>query len=144
MQVTTAPKYVRATVFTSLAVATLPTAFLVLAYMDYLSPNWDPVGDSGAVQGFMVIFLAAAMAVGYAATAFPAAARRLFRVQKLRVGTLLGLLAAWLIVASLVFATAASLLVGGLSLLVPLAVIFFVAASVLCLPFTPLWLWLAK
>jgi hypothetical protein len=144
MRTAAAPRYTRATAGTMLAVATLPTAFLVLAYMDYRSSNWDPQGDSGAVQGFMVIFLAAVMSIGYVAVAFPAAARRLHRLEKLRVASLVGLLAAWLIVASLVFATAASLLVGGLTLIFPLAVILYVAASMLSLPFAPLWLWLAK
>lgn len=138
------PRYLRATLATVLAVAVLPVTFLVFAYLDYQSPNWDPDGDSGAVQGFMVIFLATLLVISYVATAFPAAARRLHRLQKLRAGPFVRVLAVWLIFASAILATAVSLLVGGLLLVVPLTFILFCLGAVLCLPFGPFWLWLAK
>ena len=144
MHPATLPRYFRATLFTVLAVAAIPVAFLAFAYIDYRSPSWDPEGDSGAVQGFMVIFLAAVLATTYTAVAFPAVARVLHRRQRLAIGPFLKALAIWLFAASLFAAIAASLMVGGLSLTLPLALILFSLASVLTLPFTPLWLWLAR
>lgn len=138
------PRYFRATVLTALAVAMLPVNVLVFGYLDYQSPNWDPVGDSGAAQGFMVLFLATLLAVCYVATAFPAAARRLHRLQKLSAGSFVKVLSVWLIVASALLSTVASLLVGGLWLVVPLTLILFSLGALLVLPFCPFWLWLAK
>lgn len=137
-------RYVKATALTVAAVAAIPVAFLVLAYLDYQSPNWDPEGDSGAVQGYMVMALATAMAVGYVAVAFPAVARRLQKTQELRARKFIAALAVWLLAASLIAATGASLLVGGMSLVAPLGALLFVMGSVLCLPFAPLWIRLAK
>lgn len=138
------PRYFRATLATVLAVAVLPVTFLVFAYLDYQSPNWDPYDDSGAVQGLMTIFLAALLAIGYAAAVFPAAARRLHQLHNLRAGPFVKVLALWLVVASALVATVCALLVGDLSLAVPLTFMLFFLSAALCLPFFHFWLWLAK
>lgn len=138
------PHYLRATLATVVGVAIVPITFLAFAYLDYQSPNWDPDGDSGAVQGFMIIFLAALLAISYAATAFPVAARRLHRLKKLRAVPFIRQLAAWLLLASALLAMAGSLLVGSLALMLPLTVILFFLVAALCLPFGLFWLWLAK
>jgi hypothetical protein len=138
------PRYLRATLLTVAAVAVLPTSFLVLAYIDYRSPNWDPEGDSGAVQGYMLIFLVTILATSFTAVSFPAAANRLHRRQSLRPAQFFKVLSVWLGIASVLFAVVVSLLIGGLSFILSLSVLLFVLASVLVLPFSPLWLWLAK
>lgn len=137
-------RYVKATLLTALAAAMLPVGFLLLAYLDYRSPQWDPEGDSGAVQGFMIIALATSLSIAYVLVAFPVAARSLHKASQLRPGSFSKLLALWLGALSLVVAAAVSLQLGGLSLWLPLALILFVAAALLTMPFTPLWLWLAR
>jgi hypothetical protein len=138
------PRYVKATLLTALAAALLPVGFLVLAYFEYKSPQWDPEGDSGAVQGFMVIALATTLSILYVLVAFPVAANTLRKASKLR-GTSFGkLLAMWLGGISLVVAAAVSLQLGGLSLWLPLALVLFLISALLTMPFMPLWLWLAR
>jgi len=138
------PRYLRATLITALAVATLPGGFLFFAFVDSLSPRWDPDGDSGAIQGFISIFLATLMAIGYTMVAFPTVAHRLDRRKKLRLGPFVVVLISWLLVTSFLVAIAMSWQLGALSLAVRLAFVLFATGTVFCLPFAPLWLYLAK
>lgn len=144
MRAAARPRYLKATAWTAVAVALIPAVLLTLAYIDFQSPQWDPKSDSGAVQGFMIIFLAAAVAVMYVVVAFPAAARILYKRGRLGPGAFSKLLAVWLAATSMVVGGAVSLLLGDLGGWIPLALIMFVMAAVLTMPFMYLWLRLSQ
>lgn len=144
MQPITSLRYVRATLITVCAVALVPAVFLGIAYSDYRSPNWDPVDDSGAVQGFMFIAAAAALSIAYSGIAFPLAARWLHARGRFTGANFIITHAVWLAFASLLAAAGTSLLLGEISVLLPFALLLFGLSAMLSLPFTALWLWLAK
>jgi hypothetical protein len=137
------PRYVKATLLTALAAALLPASRLVLAYLDYTSPQWDPQADSDAVQGFMISALATSLALLHILVAFPVAGRRLHQARHLGPAPFIKLVALWLVALCFVVAGAISLQVGGLSFWLPLALVLFCTAALLTLPFTRLWLWLS-
>ncbi|MCZ2498112.1 hypothetical protein GN316_15205 [Xylophilus sp. Kf1] len=137
------PRYIRATFFTLISISLLPLSFLAFAYHEYKSPNWDPNGDSGAIQGFVYILVATLIFVCYATVAFPAVACRLHRRQNLRARPFLAALAGWLFGISVIFAVAFSIYAESFFPFVPLTLILFSLGAVICLPFGFMWIRLA-
>ncbi|WPB55379.1 hypothetical protein [Xylophilus sp. GOD-11R] len=141
----TSQRYLKATILTSLAICLMPLSLSASIYHEINSPNWDPNGDSGAIQGFAACFIAAVFGVLYAAIAFPVLASRLHRRHELRACAFISTLADWLFIASFIAATGICFYAGdGWILCVPIALGLFAIAAAVCLPFAPLWMWLAK
>jgi len=138
------PRYVRATLGTSVAIALLPGLLLWSGYTDYHSPGWDPNSDSGAVQGFVFFGIAAAMAFAFALVAFPAAAKFLHTRGRLLRFHFFKLLVAWLAALSVVLGLAVGGMLGSFVMFFPVSLMFFFIASLLVLPFAALWLRLAS
>ena len=136
-------RYVRATALTVVAVAILPAAFLGLGYEAMHSPDWDPNGDSGAVQGFLLFFVFAVIAVLYAGAAFPSAAALLNNQGRFSKPEFLRLLRIWLAVLSLFLALAVGA-ASSLVMLVPIGLLLYCVVTLLALPFAHLWFRLAK
>ncbi|MCW5604031.1 MAG: hypothetical protein KIT18_05745 [Burkholderiales bacterium] len=143
-------RYVRATVLTALAVATVPAAFFAIALWEFHSPAWDPTDDSGAVQGFALLGVAAAVAVGGSATVFPLVGRFLLKAGSLTTIKFLTYSAACLVLIALAISVATVPLLG-LSLerfatlvhILTVSAILVTVAAALALPFCWLWLRLA-
>jgi hypothetical protein len=135
-------RFLRASLLTGLAVSALPGIFFIFAYLDFVSPQWDPANDSGVVQGYWFLGISSALAVIFALVAFPTAAfllRNKFSRWRF-LGTLFVFLAVLSTGASLV--TASSL--DDLRLTYAFGPLFLVSASILTLPFAWLWVILAR
>jgi hypothetical protein len=137
-------KYFRATALTVIATTLIPLLLMYSAYEDYLSPDWDPNGDSGVVQGFFIFFIAAATAVLFSAIAFPAAASVLQRQGRFSQAHFFRLLRVWLAILSFIVALIGAWFSGSLLIVIPLSVLLFCIVTLLTFPFAHLWLWLAK
>ncbi|MGA0572873.1 hypothetical protein ACO2Q9_19325 [Variovorax sp. VNK109] len=144
MQSVETPRYVRATLLTTLAVVALPLVFFSAAYWDYQSAAWDPTDDSGAVQGYAVLFFIAALAVLYVALAFPIVGLALHRANRLVaepfIRSLGKLLAAISVLAGIILAVA----FGDFRIAIPAAFLICYAVAILSWPFAHLWLWIAR
>lgn len=141
---TPSPRYIKATLITAFAVALLPALFLWSAYADYMSPDWDPSGDSGAVQGFIFIGIASALAVSFASVAFPMTARFLHVRGELTASRFVKVLAVWLAVLSGLTGLAAAGALGSFSGFFSVGLMVFAIAGVLALPSAVLWFKLAQ
>jgi hypothetical protein len=137
-------KYARATVLTVAATALVPSLFMYLAYDAYRSPNWDPSGDSGAVQGFFIIFIAFTIAIAFTAAAFPAAAAVLQRQGRFTKSHFFRLLRVWLAILSVIVALVGAWDSGSLFMAIPFGIMLFCFVAILAFPFAHLWLRLAK
>lgn len=138
------PRYLRASTLTACFALALPVTFLVLAYLDFASPSWNPQEDSGAIQGYMFIGLVTALIAGFVSAVFPAVGAHLHRKGKLNITSLVKVLAIVLACASFALALAASLASDGLGDVLLLAVLVFSMSAPFLLPLAPLWLWLAQ
>lgn len=140
-------QYLKATLWASGIYLVLPAAFLYLGYADMQSPEWD-TNDSGAVQGFAIIFLATLSALACVTVAFPLIAKKLQPNFTARKWVYLNILAVWLvsIIAACVFwyytgvSNAASIINHALGLSLLLTII----GLVLLLPAMFIWLRVAK
>jgi hypothetical protein len=134
MVLSTSPRYLRATLWTTLAVAVTPAVPCALSW-----PYWD-------VPSMVFYAVVVVAALAYAAVAFPAAARHLHRRQRLNGRSFAITLATWLVVVSVAFTAVVAVLTSNLSpsfmLLLPFLMV--AAISLLTLPFEPLWLRLAR
>jgi hypothetical protein len=139
-----APRYLRATALTVIAVSVLPALFMALGWADYYSPDWDPKGDSGAVQGLAFFSGIAAFAITFAAGAFPATAAFLWKQGRYEKPQFYKVLRIWLAIPSLVAALAISALSGSLLMFIPIGLLFFCVVALLAFPFAPLWFWLSQ
>lgn len=135
--------YIRATVCTVVAVAIIPLVFVGLGYESMHSPDWDPNGDSGAVQGFVFISLACALAVFFACTAFPLAAARLKKQGRFVKSEFLKLLRIWLAIVSALLGLSLGAM-GSLIMFIPISLLCYCIVSLLALPFAHLWYKLAN
>ena len=135
-------RFLRASLLTGLAVGALPGVFFLFAYLDFISPQWDPANDSGVVQGYFVLGVSSVLAVMFALVVFPATAFLLRRkFSRLRfVGALFVLLAVFSIGAGLAVASG----LGDHRLAFAFGPFFLALASVLTLPFAWLWVTLAR
>jgi hypothetical protein len=135
------PHFLRASLLTSFAVAALPGVFFLVAYVDFVSPQWDSANDSGVVQGYFFLGVSSLLAVMFALVAFPATAFFLGRnFSKGRfVGALLVLLS--VISGGVGLATASAL--GDYKMGYVFAALFLAVASILAVPFAWLWIKLA-
>jgi hypothetical protein len=137
------PRYLRATLLTSAAIATLPAGLLALAIVDLMTRGVRNTNDSGAAQGFLMFLAAGAFAVAFSLLAFPLAARRLHRVGKYPLGFFR---LVWVWLACAVGVLSAALAVAERSLLTFgfAALFLFLFATLLCMPFAKLWIKLAQ
>jgi hypothetical protein len=137
-------KYARATFFTMAAMTLVLSLFVYLAYDAYHSPTWDPIGDSGAVQGFFIIFIAIAITIAFTAAAFPAAAAVLQRQGRFTQSHFFGLLRVWLAIISIVVALVGAWDSGSLFMAIPFGIMLYCFVAILAFPLAHLWLRLAK
>lgn len=136
-------RYARATALTVVAVAAIPGSFLWFSYEAMSSPDWDPNGDSGAIQGFLAFSIAAAIAILYAGAAFPSAALLLTWQGRFAKPEFLRVLRVWLAALSIVVALAIGA-ISSLVMFVPVSLLLYCIVMVLAFPFAHLWYWLAK
>lgn len=140
-------RYIRATVLTAIAVATVPAVFFAIALWEFNSPSWDPTDDTGAAQGFALLGVAAAIAVGASATVFPLVGRSLSKAGSLTTIKFVAYSAACLLLIAFAISVATAPLLGfnlgrfaTLIHILTVSAILVTVASVLALPFC--WLWL--
>lgn len=134
------PRYLRATLITAIAMALLPALFLWSSYTDYVSSDWGPTDDSGAVQGFIFIGISCILVVGFSSAAYPMAAHLLHARRELTALRFVKVLTIWLATLSGVIGFS----LGAFSSFFSIGLMFFVIASSLVLPFSVLWLRLAR
>lgn len=139
-----APRYFRATLVTALTVALLPAGLLWLSYSAYMSPNWEPLGDSGAVQGFAFLGVASAVTIGFVVIAFPMAARFLHTRGEFTTVRFIKVLAVWLASLSALFGFSLGGVLGSLTACFTIGLMLFFIVGLLALPFSPLWFKLAQ
>lgn len=137
------PRYFRASVITTAAVAALPALVFAWGLWSFMSPDWD-TDDSGAAQGFVFFTVSSLLAVTTSAIVFPVVAAMLRRRGRLSFMRL----ALWSVVGvALLSATAAAALSvpfgfwsgsPQVGLLAVFFAFFLVVASVPALPFAVL------
>lgn len=135
-------RFLRASLLTGLAVAALPGVFFLFAYLDFISPQWDPANDSGVVQGYFFLGISSVLAVIFALVAFPITAFLLR--EKFSRGRFLGALFVFLAVLSMGAGLATASVLDDLRLTYAFGAFFLVLASLLTLPFAWLWVILAR
>jgi hypothetical protein len=143
------PRYFRASVITTAAVAALPALFFAWGLWSFMSPDWD-TDDSGAAQGFAFLTVSSLVAVTTSAIVFPAVAAMLRRRGRLSVMRL----TLWSVVGVAMLSAAAAVALSvplgfwsgspQVGLLAVFFAFFLVVASVLALPFAALWLKMAN
>lgn len=138
------PHYLRATLITALAIAALPTLFILVTYREYTSPAWDPNGDSGAVQGLVFFFVAAAISIVFSSVAFPSAATSLHRQGRFSKPQFFKLLRVWLAILCVVVGLGVAGASGSLFMAIPVSLFLFCIVALLAFPFAHLWLRFAK
>ncbi|OZG69919.1 hypothetical protein BTA51_28710 [Hahella sp. CCB-MM4] len=140
-------QYLKATVWASGIYLVVPVALLSLGYFEMQSPEWD-TNDSGAVQGFIFIFLASLSALACVAVAFPLIAKKLQPNFTTRKWVYLNILTVWLasFIASCVFwyYAGASDSPSIINHAVGLSLLLTVIGLVLLLPAMFTWLRVAK
>lgn len=134
------PRYLRATVGTTLSVGCVPLLILLVAF---LSVRGTAIEASEA-QGFAVISGAVLFSVCFTAIAFPAVAHYLHGQNKLSRTYFYRTVFVLLALVSLLFCALWALAVEGDLGLLLMAPGLFVAASLITLPFRSLWLRLAQ
>jgi hypothetical protein len=139
-----APRYLRATLLTVAVVSILPVVLLAAGLHAYHSPDWDPQGDSGAVQGLALFGFIAAAAIAFTASVFPAAGAVIWKQGRFRTSDFYKILSAWLAALALVGGLAISLLSGSLLMAFPLILLIFFLVALFSFPFAKLWMWLAS
>jgi hypothetical protein len=138
-------RYIFPSVVTCLAVATIPVAFFVLLALAMRSPSWNSDGDNGVAVGSLILGSYAAILVVYAALAFPSIAFWLHRRGSYRRAAFVSANAAGLLLLSLAVAAIVSVSVfGSSSVYLSQLQLMLAGSAVLCLPFSLLWLRLAK
>ena len=135
-------RFLRASLLTGWAGAPLPGVFFLFEYLDFISPQWDPTDDSGAVQGYFILGVSSMLAVMFALVACPTVAflfRRKFSCLRFG-GALFFLLAVLSLGAGLVVASG----LGDFRLAYAFGPLFLVLTGILTLPFAWLWATLVK
>jgi hypothetical protein len=134
----------KATVATLCAVGFLPLLFFGFALLDFHSESWDPQNDSGTVQGYFFLAIAALVSILNAGVAFPLLARVLRRYKKLTLRNFLIVQAVWVVLGSFFAAFIVSWIIGSSSSKFSLMLIFICASSIFSLPFAILWFRISK
>jgi hypothetical protein len=130
---------------TSLAVAILPALFLCLLIADMNSPTWDPNGDNGVFSGAVILAFGALVMIAYAALGFPLVGFWLQRLGRYRRATFVIANFAGLVLVSLGITALVSLpIFGGGAVYFRLFVMMLAMVVLLCLPFSLLWMRLAR
>lgn len=132
------PRYIRATVGTTLAVMATPLLLLVATILSVRST------EASEAQGFAVIAAVVLFSVCFTAIAFPAVARHLYSRNKLSRSHFYRAVFILLALVSFVFCALWALAVEGDWGFLFMAPGLFVAASLIALPFRSLWLRLAQ
>lgn len=140
-------QYLRATVWASGVYLVVPVVFLFLGYVEMQSPEWG-TNDSGAVQGFIFIFLATLSALSCVVIAFPLIAKKLQPNFTTRKWVYLNILTVWLaaFIVSCVFwhYAGASNAVSVINHALGLSLLLTVIGLALLLPAMIIWLRVAK
>ena len=135
MPMTLPPRYVRATIISTVASAIVPVTLLVLGWLDM--SEGTPLTGAEA-QGGVVLFVHAVVAAMFVAIAYPLVVWLLFRSQSLSKRRFYRILFVVLIGVSLVPACVLAVVGFGWDafFLVPAS---FVLVGLLALPFRPVW-----
>jgi hypothetical protein len=138
-------RYIFPSAVTCLAVAILPVAFFVLLAAEMRSPSWNTDGDNGVAGGSLILAFEAAILVVYSALAFPLIAFWLQRRGIYSRVRFVSAVAGGLMLLSLGVAAFVTFSVfGNTSVYIRQLQLMLVQSALLCLPFTLLWLRLAK
>jgi len=138
-------RYIFPSVVTGLVVAILPIAFFLVLVAEMRSPSWVTDGDNGVAVGSLILAVEAAILVAYSGLAFPLIAFWLQRWGLYRRAMFVAAIAAGLLLLSLGVAAIVSVSVfGSTSVYLRQLQLMLIGSAVLCLPFSLLWLRLAK